>query len=153
MRPRKRSTPGLMTRKALQAALGVPRSTWEHHVEAGLPIAKRGSGNTPHLYDPEAVRSWLAAREEPDPDLRGPSSPALEEYRKEKAREAKRRNDVEEGKLVDIETVRRDLATIFGAYRARLEAVERTHGPQVGDSLRAALAETEAVCKAKWGMP
>lgn len=64
----------------------------------------------------------------------------LAEYRKEKAREAKRRNDVEEGILVAAEAVKALHLEAAAVFRRQAERLERKHGRGVGEKIQEMVA-------------
>jgi hypothetical protein len=80
-----------------------------------------------------------------DPLLVGSSttSQALEEYRRERVREARRKNDIEEGKLLPAIQVQKTLAVIAKSFRSESEALERAHGVVVGNDIRAMVDRVE----------
>lgn len=60
----KKSAAGLVTRAKLAASMGVvPHrvNVWETQ---GCPCARKGAGGRPSLFDPVAVKAWLAARDQ-----------------------------------------------------------------------------------------
>lgn len=89
-------------------------------------------------WNVQEVVQWCLNRhtapEDADPMMcgNGQGSPALEEYRREKAREAKRRNDAEEAMLIDAATVTVELRAIGATFKAEAEALARVHGPEIG---------------------
>jgi len=94
------------------------------------------------LYDGPALVHWRwgelerRIREEFEmDDTQG--SPALEKYREEKFREARRRNELEEQTLIPVEEVRGVIAAATAAFRSEAEAIERSRGRDVGDEIRA----------------
>jgi hypothetical protein len=106
-------------------------------------------------YDGPALVQWLLERErgERDPLLAaGGASQALEDYRREKAREAKRRNDVEEGRLVAVEEVRELNRGIMLALRAEFESLVKANPGMtaIGEEIRQAIARAEVSCQRRW---
>ena len=138
---------------ALTKALGISRRGLTRMQEAGLPVVERGRGGRPNLYDISAVLRWQRENDrdrremsDADPLLSegsGGSSPNLERYRFEKARAEKRKNDVEEKRLIPVEKVRDLLASIAALFRARIDALTRAHGQEVGDTLAEAVDEMD----------
>jgi hypothetical protein len=103
-------------------------------------------------YSLSAIVEWKIARAKDDvmADLRrrglsdedllenmGGTSQWLEAYRKEKTIEARRKNEIEAGRLVDVAEVERELAEVDRLFREEAEALERTHGPEIGKDIRA----------------
>ena len=84
-----------------------------------------------------------AIQPEADPLLAGASSPALERYREERARQVKRENDEREALLLDAAELAAALSRIARVFRERAEAIERTHGPEVGGEIREMIDEAE----------
>jgi hypothetical protein len=79
----------------------------------------------------------------------GGTSQWLEAYRKEKTLEARRKNEIEAGRLLDAADVRRDLAELARLFREEAETVERVHGIDVGRDVRAMI---ERACVAWLGI-
>lgn len=130
----------LVTPKALADGFRVTERTVRNWIREGMPVHQYSIGNRPALYDVFDVVRWrekrFEATGEEDPLMRGGSSPALECYRAEKAIEAKRKNLIAEGLLVDSAIVSAQLAEIGRAFRTRAELLERTHGKTIGDAIR-----------------
>lgn len=159
-KPKRRRRPvpeGLASAAELQDLYGKSERTWQRYVAQGLPVARPGKGGRPSLYSRPAVERWLqehAAEPEDDALLDdGQTSEALEKWRNERYREAKRKNDVAEGRLLPIEKAREELQVIFGSLRAELEAVGRAHGPGVTDAIREAVERAERATELRFPAP
>jgi hypothetical protein len=147
-----------MLRALRQQAAGVLVG-WSARILRDSPAPRSADGS----YDGPRLVAWFVERGiekarkeafvETDPLLVGGMSPNLERYRAEKAREAKRRNDVEEQLLVPIERVQEELAGIGQALRVQLELLERAHGAAVGKALREAIDAAEASWRSRFGEP
>lgn len=149
----------LRTAHQLQQELEISERTFQRLVQDGLKPARPGRGSAPALYDPVIVAKFIrgatAPGDEDDEDLfsGGSDSVWLERLRKEKAIEAKRRNEVASGRLVEIDDVLKSVDVIFTALRAEFEALERLYGAAVGDAIRQAIARAEVTMKAKLPKP
>jgi phage terminase Nu1 subunit (DNA packaging protein) len=112
----------LVTRRELARRLPCDPRTVARWQEEGLPVAKRGRGGRPSLYDEAAVRAWLTTREETArqqaPDF------TASRARKELAQaiEAEQRVAIRASKLIPIEDVDRLWSGQVAAIRARLLA-------------------------------
>lgn len=127
----------LVTAKQLEKLLDRAPRTIRALIRDGMPCARQGVGAMPSLFDARAVFSWLKIKDGGDPLLNGDGkSKALEEYRREKAREAKRNNEVAEGLLVETATVGQAMKEIFAVFRDRAKVIEDLHGPEVGAAIR-----------------
>lgn len=128
--------PGLVqTQTELAEWLGVNRSTLSRWARLGFP-GKDEAG----CYSVPASIAWMVdqARGACGAGGAGESEEAkrwLAEYRKEKAREAKRRNDVEEGILIAVEEVKRLHLETAAVWRRQAERVERKLGRKVGEKI------------------
>lgn len=127
----------------LARGLGVTRRTVDNWRKDGLPIYRVSVGNKATLYNVWDVVKWRIEKKAPaldggedDPFLKGAPSPALEQYRREKAREAKRNNEIAEGRLCVAADIALQLTEIGRVFKIRAEAIERAHGQIVGDAIR-----------------
>lgn len=127
----------------LARGLGVTKKTIQNWQKDGLPVYRVSVGNKPALYNVWDIVKWRIEKQAPvvdgsedDPFLKGAPSPALEAYRREKAREAKRNNELAEGKLIDAAQIGIELTEIGRVFKARAEAIERAHGQVVGNAIR-----------------
>ncbi len=94
------------------------------------------SGREAHAWDIERRKR----ENEIDPLMSGgTNSQALEEYRREKVREVKRKNDIEEGKLIPVADVAQLWAEVGEELRQEFETVARTIPPEAGAALTAAI--------------
>jgi len=78
-----------------------------------------------------------------DPLLTGTSSPALEDYRRERAALAKLERQERERRLLPREEVRQTLARIAAVLRAAGDSLQRQYGPDALNILREALLDAE----------
>jgi hypothetical protein len=97
------------------------------------------------FYSAKALHTWDLERQmsrqagEVDLMMSGGSSPALEEYRRQKVREIKRKNDVEEGRLVAVAEEIQFFGQVGVEFRQELEAVMRLVDPQTGRMIESAI--------------
>src|SRR3972149_5023122 len=63
-KPKRQARAKLATRREVAEALGVHMDSISKWERQGLPIVVRGGRGRPSRYDLEAVRGWLAARDE-----------------------------------------------------------------------------------------
>lgn len=159
-RPRRLARAGLRTAHQIIQDLEISESTFQRLVRAGLAAVVQGHGAAPALYDPLVVAKFVRKSDDPSEEdedemmsVGAGNSINLEKYRKEKAREAKRRNDLAEGRLIEMEEVHAFIDLFFGTLRTEFEAMERVHGTAVGDWARQAIARTEEAIKAKLPKP
>jgi hypothetical protein len=143
---------GLYTQHEIMRGLGVTQRTITNWCRDGLPRARESKGRIPALFDVFAVCQWriehveakVRAKIEDDPLLGGETSPALEKYRREKWRQAKRENDVAEGLLIPVAYVLEHGGAIAGAFRQRADMAQRTYGREVGQFLAESINEAAA---------
>jgi len=117
------ATGKLVTRLQLAKHLKhLPRtiSKWQ---EEGLPVARRGRGGRPSLYDEPAVRAWVEAREAAA-QTQAPTF-MISRSRKELAQalEAEQRVALRSGTLLAAADVDRTWSAEVAAVRARLLAI------------------------------
>lgn len=137
-----------VTAAQLARRLGVSVRTVRVWIREGLPVLQEAHGNRPALFDAFEYFRWEQDRqtlerairdEEKDPLLAGAGgmkSAALEAYRREKTREARRNNELAEGRLIETEVVAVRLAGIGQVFRAKAERLERRYGADVGEAIR-----------------
>lgn len=132
----------LVTGAEIRLQLGVSERAVSRWYASGLRVAKRDeAGKNPRVRIWDLVR-WLHDKDAgiDDPDLgSGGTSKALEKYRAEKARQAKRENDLAEGRIVEREAMFAVADEIGRALATELEALDRVHGAVVGAALREAV--------------
>lgn len=141
--PKVQKPAGLVTAKELLARLGIAERTLHSWIAAGMPVSVHGRGGRPSFYDPLDVAAWRLERHK-DVDSEGQAdlfpdvgnSPALEEFRKQRARQARMAADQMEGRLVDREQVLAIVVDVFTVLRTEFETLERLHGREVGDHVR-----------------
>ncbi len=133
----------MVTAKELLKRLGVAERTLHSWIAAGMPVAVHGRGGRPSFYDPLDVMAWRMERQK-DVDQEGQAdlfpdagtSPALEEFRRQRARQARMMADQLEGRLVEREEVLAVVVDVFTTLRTEFETVERLYGREVGDQVR-----------------
>jgi hypothetical protein len=91
-------------------------------------------------YDAIALVAWMLERAAGKSEA-SPADKLLEDLRREKAREAKRRNDLAEGRLVELARVQAEASAIGTVLRVRSEAIERAFGAEVGKAVREMIDE------------
>lgn len=130
----------LVTPKALADGFRVTERTVRNWIKEGMPVHQYSVGNRPALYDVFDIVRWREKRYEAtgevDPLMRGGNSPALEAYRQEQVKKARRENAKADGALVESAIVSAQLAEIGRAFRTRAELIERTHGKVIGNVIR-----------------
>lgn len=135
---------------------GVSVRTVRVWIQDGLPVMQEAHGNKPALFDVFSYFRWKEDREsldrairddEKDPLLAGTGgvkSAALEAYRREKTREARRNNEIAEGQLLETEVVAVRLAEIGQVFRAKAERLSRRFGADVGEAIRKMIDKAQA---------
>jgi phage terminase Nu1 subunit (DNA packaging protein) len=121
---KKNAASTLLTRRELARRLNVHMMTisakWE---PAGMPIAERGRGGRPSLYNEQAVRAWLQEREE-----------AAKSGKLRDVQQARAKKEIAQAALAEQTYQIRD-----GAYILRAEA-ERAWAGEVNAAKQHALA-------------
>lgn len=143
--------PARLTAKQVQDQLGISERTFQRMAQDGLRPAVVGVGSKPALYDPITVAVYMrqsvddAGSSENDGWMEGApgSSVHLEAYRKEKAREARRKNDQAEGRIITVEDLHVMMDAIFDPLGAELGALQRAH-MILGNALLDALGRAKA---------
>lgn len=120
----------LVTRRELARRLDCDARTISKWQDEGLPVATRGRGGRPSLYDEATVRAWLLARDEAvqhAPDL------MVSRARKELAQaiEAEQRVAIKAHQLIAIDEVDRIWSAQVTAIRARLLAWPTAHADRL----------------------
>lgn len=132
----------LTTAAQIGRRFGVSSRTVRSWIREGLTPAVEGHGNRPAWFDVFGFFEWWRAREEArrattDEGARAAAERIeLEtEMRREKLREARRRNDVEEGRLVDCEELADHLSQIGRMFAEGVRELTGIHGEQMGEEL------------------
>lgn len=138
----------LLTAVQIQQQLGISPSTFDRMVRSGLKASVAGVGSRPALYDAISVARCRVEKTTPeDPEggwmAGGDSSPWLEEYRKERARGEKFKNDHIQKIIMYVSEVHVVLDSVFDSLRAEFTAEERQLGPASVERLRAAIARAQ----------
>lgn len=129
--PKSTARPGrheqeLVTRLALASRLSCVVRTITKWEREGLPVATRGKGGQPSLYDLAEVRAWLAERQK---RTRHDSAALMSaRCRKERAQaaESEQRVALRAGRLIPVEEVERVWSAEVAAVRARLLVIPTT---------------------------
>jgi len=146
----------LVTARVLGRGFGVTERTVRNCIKEGMPVFQESHGNRPALYDVFDVVRWRGEREKErldladgDPLMIGNDGKDkwLREYRREKTREARRKNEIAEGLLVDTGVITTQLLQMAYTFRSRAEAIERDHGSEVGASVRDMIDEAQSSCE------
>jgi hypothetical protein len=102
--------------------------------------ASEAPRNRDGSYDAAAVFRWALEQRTADSERRAAQVDTGQKYlveiRRFKAREAKRRDRIAEGSLVDADDLREKLDAIASMFRAESAAIERAHGHEVGEAIR-----------------
>jgi hypothetical protein len=134
----------LVNFKQLEKVLGLSARALRGLLSEGLPCARPGVGSNPALFDLAAVLAWH--REQKGS---GNKSEWLEEWRRQRAIEAKRNNDVAEGRLMPVGRIVDDLREGTLILQQRMDAVGARFGPECAKLLNDAVLETKAAWKAR----
>lgn len=128
----------LVTAKQLEHLLGRSMRSVRMLINEGLPCAKPGVGAAPSLFEAKAVLDWMKIRE-------APKSPkeqeAIEKLREEQYKAAKRKNDKEDGLVIETEKVGQIIDGVNKAFLDRAKSIEQVFGPAVGGELRDMITE------------
>ena len=138
--------PVMVTAKQLEHLLERSTRAVRILIAEGLPCAKPGIGAKPSLFDAKAVLDWVRTRESGDPMLAGiggGTSKALEAYRREMARKAKRENELAEGVLVERTDVIDKMNRLGKLLRAGFEGIGRLYGAEVEEAIQRILDDAE----------
>jgi hypothetical protein len=100
-------------------------------------------------YDGADLVRWFVSRvreeyADADPLMRGGGSDALEDYRRERARGERRRNDEEEKSLVSRASVAAQLSDIARVFQSEAEALRKIHGDVIADAIGRMVDRAEA---------
>ncbi len=143
----------LVTAQQISRRFGVSMRTVRNWIRQGLPVAMPGSGNQPAWYDVFVFVRWWIAREEAkrvaadESLMEGEKSRYVVDFQRERAREAKRKNDIEEGKLVEAIEVAVQLEQIGRIFREGVETISRVHGDEIGEEVRRLIDRAEVEWK------
>jgi len=142
----------IMPTLAIARGFGTTPRTVLNWIKGGCPVYQYGkTRQDANLYNFIEVLNWYkkkyinAKTTDGETDLflvsRG-NSPNLEKLRQEKVREAKRKNEIEEGLLVETAVVSAQLAEVGKTFRIKAEMIERTYGREIGNAVRKMIEET-----------
>lgn len=118
-----------MTRLQLASRLRKDPRTIAKWLEEGLPVARRGRGGRPSLYDAKSVRAWVARRE----TTANGEPVARERDRRDRAQAllAEQLHDLRARRLLPVEEVERVWVAEVAAVRAIILASYTTHADRV----------------------
>ena len=125
-----------MTRQAFHDVIRplVPATAVDGAGERGTLIRCRAAIDA---YADRKVATALAGRPttDPDPLLAGAATPALEDYRRHRARLAELDVAEREGRLVDVAEMTEAFANFAGVIRGVGQALQRQYGPEAAQML------------------
>jgi hypothetical protein len=117
----------------LAAELSVHPQSFVRFLEEGMPVARRGRGGRPSLYELDAVRAWLLARERES--SMSPTARARARRDLAQAELAEQAFAIKAGTLLHREDVKRVWAGHVAAVKSKLLSMPDLYGDHV---LRAA---------------
>jgi len=124
----------LATRREVAETLGVHMDSISKWERQGLPIVTRGGRGRPTMYDLEAVRAWLAARDEAARKVvEGELDPVQEKAARDhwQAELAKQTLAIREKNLLPADEVDRAWRAEVAATRAKLLALPTTFSDRI----------------------
>lgn len=124
----------LATRREVAAALGVHMDSVFKWERSGLPVVVRGGRGRPSKYDLEAVRAWLASRDEAARRaVEGPLDPVQEKAARDhwQAELARQTHEIRHRTLLPSADVERAWAAEVAAVRAKLLALPTTYSDRI----------------------
>lgn len=124
----------LATRREVAEALGVHMASVTKWERQGLPIVSRGSRGRPSQYDLEAVRGWLAARDQAARRAtEGPLDPVQERAARDhwQAELAEQTHQIRQKALLPADEVARAWAAEIAGVRAKLLALPTTFADRI----------------------
>lgn len=122
------------TRREVAETLGVHIMTITKWERSGLPVVVRGGRGRPSKYDLEAVRAWLAARDEAARKaVAGPLDPVQEKAARDhwQAELARQTHEIRHKTLLPAADVERAWAMEVAAVRAKLLALPTTYADRI----------------------
>ena len=140
-----------VTKQRLAEHFGVTVRAMSHWIREGMPQYRQGAGPQGTLFDMFEVAKWHEQRELErcemdggDPLLRGGTSEAMELYRREKYRQAKRENELAEGRVMEKSELVLELNAVASVFRRTAEAIEKRYGAEIGGAVRRMIEDAEA---------
>jgi len=146
MAPRKKSRI-VHTQAEVAVHFGVSNKSVQEWLSHGCPYVPRKKGKAGE-YDIDAIDEWRREQKglgESDPLLNGPDSPALEEYRKWKAKREKFNYYKDRKKWMPIETVVQGLAVFASTMRQSFDALQRQFGQEALAIVENAIDDAERI--------
>jgi phage terminase Nu1 subunit (DNA packaging protein) len=133
-KPKRGARARLSTRRDVAQALGVHMDSISKWERQGLPIVKRGGRGRPSKYDLEAVRAWLAARDQAARKAAdGPLDPVQERAARDhwQAELAEQTHQIRQKTLLPADEVSRAWAAEIAGVRAKLLALPTTFADRI----------------------
>ena len=124
----------LSTRREVAEALGVHMDSVSKWERQGLPIVGRGGRGRPSTYDLEAVRAWLAARDQAARKaVEGPLDPVQEKAARDhwQAELAQQTHRIRQRELLPAADVERAWAAEVAGVRAKLLSLPTTYSDRL----------------------
>jgi hypothetical protein len=145
---------GPTSRKILRLVLGVSERTFTTLLKEGMPRAEWNQFNLPQCVAWNLARELAKERRRILGEKGTPKeakSKLRDDLRRERIREAKRRNDLAEGRLVNVEELKAWTMEIAQNLRSEFEAVARAHGPEVERDIFEAVDRFDSARAEKFG--
>ncbi|MGH7263735.1 MAG: hypothetical protein ACREMB_02625 [Candidatus Rokuibacteriota bacterium] len=124
---RRRAPSGLVTRRKLAAGMDVVPARITKWESEGCPVAVKAGGGRPSLFDPQAVRAWLAAREQESSARNGVGALPVERAREARARAqlAEQTLQIRTGELVPTAAIEAAWLELHEAVATTVRAIPR----------------------------
>jgi len=146
--------PGVATTVDVARVFRVSVRTVQRWIGQGMPVLRRGRGGRPTLFDVAAVLRWrdergAAAREARKEMLadRARSRQWLEEYRRQKALQIKRQNEIEAARLVSRSTFARQCEVIVQSFEKSVRRITRRVERAAGREISRAVDEFKVLLR------
>jgi phage terminase Nu1 subunit (DNA packaging protein) len=126
---------------------GVSITAVQNWFGAGAPNKPRRKG-IPGEYDINAIDEWRREKKglnDADPLLSGPDTPALEEYRKWKAKREKFAYFKDRAKWLPIDQVTAAIGVLSATLRQAFDALQRQFGPEALAIVSSAVDDAEGI--------
>jgi phage terminase Nu1 subunit (DNA packaging protein) len=135
------------TQAEIAVHFGVSIKTVQEWLGKGCPYVPRKTGK-PGQYDITKIDEWRREQKglsDADPLLNGPDSPALEEYRKWKAKREKFSYHKDRKKFLPLDSVVQGLAIFSSTMRQAFDALQRQFGHEALAIVSKALDDSERI--------